>query len=137
MPLPLRPVINLDPISANCPAEILGYVVKRIGGAAVPIIPSDVGSMRWAEYRIDPPVYAPTLVLTGSGSLVVADSIFDPPLTGSVWTKGPNGFNMVANIPGSGHPFAALYRVNLILVAAAGDESDLWFEWQVQGLPQT
>lgn len=72
-----------------------------------------------------------TQVVLSTGTLTIADVIYDTLQTGNGWTYPGNGYNFRWKIPGSSFPAGAgVYRVE-IEISAGGDVLPLVFDVEV------
>ena len=63
-----------------------------------------------------------------SGTLTIADVVFDSLQTDARWTKDSTGYNFRATIPAAAFPSTSDYRVQITFTETTGETFPLWFD---------
>ena len=108
---------------AKCDA---GFLATMIGWNGVTWQQAHVAAITYRVYDAD------TGAPTGSGTLVVGDTIFDTPQKDATWPWTDHGYNLRAILPASCFPQAGLYLIEMRFAAQGRISAEVWEYYAAQ-----
>lgn len=117
-----------DTVWEDSTPTLLARIEIDRGGDADPVLQADLSSVTYKVFRKG------SETPTSSGTLVIADVIYDTLQTGTIWTVDTTGYNFLTLLPAAAFPDPGSYTAEVKFTQTGGAVGYLVFNLTALGI---